>query len=90
MPAEETPTYASTIGPLLTERCGGCHGGSADLTVTEYESLMAGSSSGPVVLPGDPEGSRIVEVQRGEHFAQLDAAELDVLIEWIASGAPEQ
>jgi mono/diheme cytochrome c family protein len=84
------PTYASTIGPLLTERCGACHGDSAGLTVTDYTSLMAGSSSGPVVLPGDPDGSRIVEVQRGEHYAQLSEMELGRLIEWIAGGAPEK
>jgi hypothetical protein len=90
IPATEVPTYASTIGPLLTERCGLCHVAPAELIVTSYESLMAGSASGPVIVPGDPDGSRIVEVQRGEHYAQLSQAELDLLIEWIANGAPEQ
>jgi len=50
---------------------------------------MAGSSSGLVVVPSDPEGSSIVQVLRGEHFAQLSEAELDLLIEWIANGAAE-
>jgi len=90
MDAAGEPTYVSTIGPLLTERCGTCHGDSAGLTVTDYASLMAGSSSGPVVVPGDPDGSRLVEVQRGEHYAQLSEVELDRLIEWIANGATEQ
>lgn len=90
MPAEEGPTYASTVGPLLTERCGSCHGGIAGLKVTDYASLMAGALSGPVVVPGDPGGSRIVEIQRKGHYAQLSEAELDLLIEWIANGAVEQ
>lgn len=90
MPIEESPTYASTIGPLLTERCGSCHGGIAGLKVTDYASLMAGALSGPVVVPGDPEGSRIVEVLRGGHYAQLSEAELNLLIEWIANGAAEK
>ncbi len=81
------PTYARTIGPLLTERCGACHGGTAGLTVTDYDSLMAGASSGAAVVPGEPEESRIVEVQRGEHYAQLSEVELDLLIEWIGNGA---
>ena len=89
-PAMAGPTYAEAIGPLLTERCGACHGGIAGLTVTDYASLMAGATSGPVILLGDPEASRIVEVLRGEHFAQLSQAELSRLIEWIASDAPEQ
>lgn len=84
------PTYADTIGPLLTERCGACHGGTAGLTVTDYASLMAGSASGPVIVTGDPDASLIVEVQRGEHYAQLNEAELSLLIEWIANGAPER
>ncbi len=82
-------TFTSDIGPLLTERCGACHGSSAGLAVTDYGSLMAGSASGPVIVPGDPDGSTIVNVQRGTHYVQLSAAELDLLIEWITDGAPE-
>lgn len=88
-PAAEGPTYSDAIGSLLTERCGVCHGGSGGLTVTDYESLMAGSDSGPVIVPGDPAGSHIVEVQREGHFGQLSEAELSTLTEWIASGASE-
>jgi hypothetical protein len=83
------PSYASTIGPLLTERCGLCHGASAGLSVTDYDALMAGGASGAVVVPGDPDGSSVVEVLRQGHYAQLSQAELDLLIEWIANGAPQ-
>jgi mono/diheme cytochrome c family protein len=83
------PTYASTIGSLLTERCGACHGAAAGLSVADYDALMAGSSAGPVVVPGDPDGSLIVEVLQDKHYAQLSEAELNLLIEWIANGAPE-
>jgi len=85
----EAATYTDAIGSLLTDRCGMCHGGAAGLTVTDYQSLMAGAASGPVILPGDPEGSGIVQVQRGQHYARLSEAELDLLVEWIANGAPE-
>ena len=86
----EMPTYAAAIGPLLTERCGTCHGGAAGLIVTDYASLMTGSSSGPVVVPDDPDGSLLVEVQRGEHYTLLSAAELELVIGWIAEGVPER
>lgn len=89
-PVEERPTFASTIGPLLSARCGACHGVAAGLSVTEYEALMAGSSSGPVILPGDPDGSRIVEVLLEGHFVRLGDEELQLLISWIAGGAPER
>jgi mono/diheme cytochrome c family protein len=81
------PTYSNNVGPMLAERCGGCHGGLAGLTVTDYDALMAGAESGPVITPGDPENSRLVHVQRGEHYAQLAPAELELVVEWIAAGA---
>jgi mono/diheme cytochrome c family protein len=90
MSTEEQPTFVEAIGPLLTERCGACHGVAAALTLTDYASLFADSDSGPLIVPGDPDASRLVEVQRGEHFALLSATELDILIEWIANGSPEQ
>lgn len=86
---EESPTYAGTIGPLLTSRCGTCHGAAAGLDVTSYATLMTGGTSGPVVVPGDAEGSRLVQTVRGQHFARLESRELDLLIAWINSGAPE-
>ena len=90
MPPMGGATYAETLGPLLVERCGTCHGGMAGLTVTDYASLMAGSASGPVILPGDPQGSWIVQVQRGEHYTRFSEGELNLVVDWIANGAPEK
>jgi hypothetical protein len=52
---------------------------------------MEGGTTGPTVLPGNPEGSLLVQKQSGDeaHFGQLSADELDLVIEWIAAGAPE-
>ena len=88
-PAEEgaSPTYTANIEPMLAERCGGCHGGIAGLTVTEYDALLAGAETGPVIVPGDAQASMIVQVQSGEHYANLSQAELDMLSAWIAAGA---
>jgi cytochrome c553 len=89
-PSEGELTYPDTIAPLLAERCGECHGGIAGLTVTDYESVMTGGDSGPAVVPGSPDESPIVEVQREGHYAQLSEMELNLLIEWIAGGALER
>jgi mono/diheme cytochrome c family protein len=89
MPTMPGVTYTEVIGLLLTERCGACHGGMAGLTVTDHASLMAGSFSGPVVVPGSPDESLLVTVLRGQHYGQLSEAELSLLIEWIAGGALE-
>jgi len=84
------PTYAAGIQPIFTARCGACHGDAraAGMKLTEYADAMAGSENGPVIVPGDAENSKLVQVQReGKHFAQLSDAELELVVEWINAGA---
>ncbi|HET7009543.1 MAG TPA: NapC/NirT family cytochrome c [Anaerolineales bacterium] len=87
------PTYASSIGALLTARCGNCHGesGIQGLDLTTYAGVMAGGSSGPAIIPGDPEASLLVQKQAAAqpHFGQLTPDELDLVRQWIEAGAPE-
>lgn len=86
-------TYTDAIGPMLDSVCGTCHGAAAmqGLDVTTYATLMQGGESGAAILPGDPQGSKIVELQRGgEHPGQLDAEQLQALEQWIEEGAPEE
>jgi hypothetical protein len=92
VPTGGTPTYATNIQPIFESRCGACHGAdspSAGLTLTTYRLTLAGSENGPVIVPGDSPGSKLVEVQNGQHFGQLTAEELALVIEWIDAGAPE-
>jgi hypothetical protein len=56
-----------------------------------YEGLMKGGQDGPVIVPGNSAGSRLVQVQStGKHFANLAAEELEVVKQWIDVGAPEK
>jgi mono/diheme cytochrome c family protein len=86
-------TYNGGIGNLLQARCGACHGpgGIKGLNVTTYTSLLAGGESGPAITPGDPESSLLVQTQMGQqnHFGQFTPDEIDIISDWIASGAPE-
>jgi hypothetical protein len=59
------------------------------LRLIDYAGIMAGSEDGPVVIPGNPDESLIVIVQSGEHFGHLDQAQLELVKQWIAEGAPE-
>jgi hypothetical protein len=101
LPSPSTPetstellTFDDGIGPLLTERCGGCHGtdGIQGLDLTTYESVMLGGLSGPGIVPGDTDASLIILKLTADqpHFAQLAPNELDQLIDWINAGAPEE
>jgi len=94
-PEGGTVTFETAIGPLLQGRCGGCHGSSGGLQgldLTTYSGLMKGGANGPVIQPGNPQGSLLVQKQSGEppHFAQLNPDELAQVIDWIAAGAPEK
>jgi len=87
-------TYDDTIGALLQARCGACHadGGIQGLNLTTYQTALAGSDGGPVIVPGDPEASLLVQKQSGAqpHFGQFSSDELDRVIDWIMAGAPEK
>jgi nitrate/TMAO reductase-like tetraheme cytochrome c subunit/mono/diheme cytochrome c family protein len=92
-PADGELTFDGTIGPLFQARCGNCHGvdGLQGLNLTTYESVFRGGESGPAVLPGDPQGSLLIQKQTSEqpHFSQLTDQELDWVRTWIEAGAPE-
>ena len=85
------PTY-QVLQPLFLQQCGGCHGPvpSKDLKLIDYRGAITGSSAGPVIVPGDPDNSKILEVLTKGHFAKLTAHQLELLRQWIADKAPEK
>ena len=85
-------TFNGQVGALFQQRCATCHSQSiatGGLILETYEGVMSGGVSGPVINPGDAEGSLLVQVQREGHFSQFTRDELQMIIEWINSGAPE-
>jgi hypothetical protein len=90
--SEGGSTFDDRIGPLFAERCTTCHSSSiatGGLVLETYNLAMVGTSDGPVINPGDAEGSLLVQTQREGHFATFTEAELQMVIDWINSGAPE-
>ena len=98
-PVEPTAAGVSFSGqvlPLFEARCQQCHGGGraeAGLNLASYASLMAGSSYGPVVIPGGAETSRLVEaIVSGEMppgGRKLPESEIQAISDWIDAGAPD-
>lgn len=85
------PTFQDNVAAVFQASCGTCHGETAlgGLNLTTYETVIAGGASGPVILPGDPAGSSLVEIQvAGGHPGQLSDADLELVRSWIAAGAP--
>jgi uncharacterized membrane protein len=64
-------SYQKDVAPLLAKHCAACHTpGQAGYVVSgfelkDYESLMKGTSFGPVVLPGDALTSVLVMLIEG-------------------------
>lgn len=56
--------YAKHINPILDANCVGCHGEAktkGGLRLDSYELLMKGGKDGPVIVPGHPEKSLLLE-----------------------------
>ena len=68
---QQQVSYQNDVAPLLTKHCAACHTpGQAGYVVSgfelkDYESLMKGTSFGPVVLPGDALTSVLVMLIEG-------------------------
>lgn len=86
-----SPVYESLQLAFETD-CGLCHGDdrAGGLKLTTYADLLAGGQNGAVIAPGNPDGSRLVQVQSADHFAVFDRDTLAVVEQWIQDGAPER
>jgi formate dehydrogenase subunit gamma len=84
-------SFGGVVQPMLEANCGTCHAEMAmgGLQVTDYETLLAGGQSGPVVIGGSPEESLLVTKMQGEHSAVLSEEDLETVIDWIAAGAED-
>jgi hypothetical protein len=86
-------SFTRQVAPLLVGKCGNCHVTAAkgQFSMATFASLMRGSKSGVVVLPGKGSGSRIVEVIESGDMPRGGGAvakdELAMLSRWIDQGA---
>lgn len=91
-------TWENTIGPLLAQRCGGCHGSSGGLSLATYEDALKGGRRGPAIQPGKGEESLLVRALRGTEPGlrrmpaggpPLSEDEINLISGWIDDGAPK-
>jgi cytochrome c553 len=94
---EQAAFFEKRVRPLLVEHCHGCHGArkqEAGLRLDSRDSMLKGSDAGPVVLPGKPQESRLVEVIGYESTpkmppsGKLPSEALETLTTWISQGLP--
>ncbi|HUY36144.1 MAG TPA: DUF1553 domain-containing protein [Pirellulales bacterium] len=89
--------FEKQVRPLLAARCHECHGArrqKGGLRLDSRAAALAGGESGPVVVPGKPDESLLVDAVRyGQVFqmppkGKLPDAEVAALVEWVRQGAP--
>ncbi|WP_197446168.1 PSD1 and planctomycete cytochrome C domain-containing protein [Tautonia plasticadhaerens] len=90
--------FETRIRPILVERCLSCHGPEEQEAGLRLDSrplvFEVGGDSGPPVLPGDPDGSLLIEAIRYDSYVQMPPSsklpddEIARLTEWVAMGAP--
>jgi cytochrome b subunit of formate dehydrogenase len=86
-------TWDGFFSGLLRNRCSSCHGITkvSGLSLSTYQDALKGGNSGPAIVPGNPDNSILVQKQSaGNHPGQLTIDELDQVIAWIKTGAPEK
>ena len=88
------------VRPTLIKHCIACHGAGkreGDLRLDHWQGLSEGGDSGPVLVPGKPGESLLVEAIKHESLEmppeyQLDEQTIAGIAAWIKEGAkwPEQ
>ena len=88
--------FESQVRPLLVARCHKCHGAApvkGGLSLVSRAGAIAGGDSGPVVVPGKPDESRLITAVRYADNqlqmppdAKLSDAEIARLTRWIQEG----
>ena len=89
--------FEKRVRPILSARCHGCHGPAKQkggLRLDARAQRLAGGSTGPAVVPGNPRESLLVDaINYGETYqmppkSKLPPEEIATLTEWVQRGAP--
>ncbi|MFO1021999.1 MAG: DUF1553 domain-containing protein [Planctomycetales bacterium] len=94
--SEAVAFFESKVRPLLLNQCISCHGPEKQkggLRLDSAEAIKAGGDSGEVLVAGDPDKSRFIEVIRYNSDlkmppkSKLADAEIAILTQWVKTGA---
>lgn len=89
--------FERKVRPVLAAHCLGCHGpdrAKGGLRLDSREALLKGAESGPVVTPGSPDESLLIEAVRREGAVKmppktaLGAGAVADLEAWVRMGLP--
>jgi mono/diheme cytochrome c family protein len=94
----ESVSYSGQVAPLLQAKCQTCHNQNNALggwDSTSYEAVINSGNNGPAVNPGDIVMSVLAQRVSGTQGAVMPpsglmpADEIQIILDWIAAGAPD-
>jgi uncharacterized membrane protein len=98
-PATAKVDFTKQVKPIIQERCVMCHNKATMPNRHSFESrelVMNGDSKGPIIIPGDADGSRFIvaivvpdvhETAMPPVSSRITKAETETLKQWISEGA---
>src|SRR6266576_1749280 len=98
-PANHKIDFAKEIRPIFEGSCIKCHGRGrtkGDLSIESRDTLLKGGESGPAIVSGQSEESRVIELVAGldpdsvmpQKGKRLTPEQIGLLRAWIDQGAP--
>ncbi|MBC23461.1 MAG: hypothetical protein CMJ32_06040 [Phycisphaerae bacterium] len=98
-PPDPAIDFRTDVLPILQTFCHQCHYGlrtKGRLGLDSREAMLKGGRSGPAIIPGDPDGSLLIQRvttrdpqdMMPPKDGPLWKVEIDILREWIRQGAP--
>jgi len=90
--------FEKKIRPLLVDRCLDCHSedASGGLQLDSAAAVLRGGASGPALVAGKPDESRLIHAVRGEKGMKamppddpLSEEEIADLVKWVETGAAD-
>ena len=85
-------SFKATVQPIFAARCVACHGGTNGLFLDTYDNVMKGGVNGAVVIPGNVYNGRLAYYVYSGYMpfrnTPLTSTEIQTILDWIASGAP--
>src|ERR1700722_19771073 len=92
------PGFDAQVAPILQKNCLACHSNSGrmgGLVMESYDGLIKGGTHGGPIVPGNADGSRIIQMLEGKIAPRmpfgadaLPAADIAANRAWINAAAP--
>jgi mono/diheme cytochrome c family protein len=92
-PPAAAVSFSEDVLPIFQASCGACHGALGGWGSESYDSVMTSGNNAPVVVPGDPDGSLLVQLLEDPGSGlmppagALSAGDIQLIKDWIATGA---